>query len=60
MIFFTIHEGYDIIVDPILLPRIKGEKKYMLVSVTVIRQGHRGGDFTKNSTILVKKRAESP
>ena len=33
----------------------------MLVSVTVIRQGHRGGDFTKNSTRLVKKRAaESP
>lgn len=60
MIFFTIHEGHDLVVDPILLPRLKGKRIYMLVSVTVIRQGHRGGDFTKNSTRLVKKRAESP
>ena len=41
MIFFTIHEGYDLVVDQILLSRIKGWGwgELLLVSVTVKRQG---------------------
>ena len=46
MIFFTIHEGYDLVVDQILLSRIKGWGwgELLLVSVTVKRQGttHKG------------------
>ena len=46
MIFFTIHEGYDLVVDQILLSRIKGWRwgELLLVSVTVKRQGttHKG------------------
>ena len=48
--FFTIHEGYDLVVDPILLPRIKGWGwgELVLVSVTVKRQGtaHKGQNKT--------------